>query len=271
MSRISPDANLMLAILSNAALGGSSSVGAHSTAVHAVGSRRASSWRSAANAKSVSYHGECPPDNDMRRATAPGSPSLLLTSCRGEECGQRCRHYLSPTDSRGTLRVPHGANPGWRFVSAAGRYRVRPAAGRVSTRRRGSDRRASLEDGPEDGSPSGPGYAPRARPARSPISKTGRGGLPEDTVRTAAGAAPASLASAAAVAVAALGIWVFGIGMLVQNWHRAKAERQRAEADQRRAEAEKDRHTESMAALTELIRRTAPPSSQAGPPLGPAE
>ena len=71
-------------------------------------------------------------------------------------------------------------------------------------------------------------------------------------------AAQASLASAAAAAVAALGIWVFGIGMLVQNWHRAKAERHRAEA-------EKDRHTESMAALTELIRRTAPPSSQAGP------
>ena len=228
--------------------------------------------------------------------TYAGRPRLGARLCSSPPArGDSCR-YLSPTDSRGTLPVPHGANPGWRFVSAAGRYRVRPAAGRVSTRRRGSDRRASLEDGPEDGSPSGPGYAPRARPARSPISKTGRGGLPEDTVRTAAGVAPAftgsraapcrsrpcwhspagvndyemaslaasqmaaqaSLASAAAAAVAALGIWVFGIGMLVQNWRRAKAERHRAEA-------EKDRHTEAMAALTELIRRTAPPSSQAGP------
>ena len=77
--------------------------------------------------------------------------------------------------------------------------------------------------------------------------------------------------------VAASGIWVFGAGMLVQNWLRAKAERRRAEADQRRAkaeknrhtesmeaekrraEAEKNRHTESMTALSELIRRTSPP------------
>ena len=43
----------------------------------------------------------------------------------------------------------------------------------------------------------------------------------------------------------ALGIWVFGVGMLVQNWRRAKAG--------------KNRHTESMTALSELIRRTSPP------------
>ena len=150
-------------------------------------------------------------------------------------------------------------------------------------------------------------------PARSPISKTGRGGLPEDTARTAVGVAPAftgswaapcrsrpcryslagmneyemaslaasrmaaqaSLASAAAAAVAALGIWVFGIGMLVQNWRRAKAERHRAEAEKDRhtesMEADRRRHEQAMAALTELIRRTAPPSSQAGPPPDPAE
>ena len=106
--------------------------------------------------------------------------------------------------------------------------------------------------------------------------------------------------------VAASGIWVFGAGMLVQNWRRAKAERRRVEAeknrhtesmeadrrraeveknrhtesmeaDQRRAEAEKNRHTESMeadrrrheeamTALTELIRRTSSP-----PRPGPAE
>ena len=80
--------------------------------------------------------------------------------------------------------------------------------------------------------------------------------------------------------IAASGIWVFGAGILVQNWRRAKAERRRAEADQRRAEAEKDRHTESMeadrhrheeamTALIEIIRRMSPPSSPPQP--GPAE
>ena len=59
-----------------------------------------------------------------------------------------------------------------------------------------------------------------------------------------------------AAIVAAAGIWVFGSAM-----HRSN--KQRAEAEQRRAEAERDRHTESMTALKELIRRTAPP--QAGP------
>ena len=88
-----------------------------------------------------------------------------------------------------------------------------------------------------------------------------------------------------AAIIAAAGIWVFGIGMLVQNWRRAKteqrraeaeknrhtesmeAEKRRAEAEQRRAEADERRHTESMTALTELIRRTSPTS----PPPGPAE
>ena len=57
-----------------------------------------------------------------------------------------------------------------------------------------------------------------------------------------------------AAIVAAAGIWVFGAAM-----HRSN--KQRAEAEQRRAEAERDRHTESMTALKELIRRTAPPQS----------
>ena len=88
-----------------------------------------------------------------------------------------------------------------------------------------------------------------------------------------------------AAIIAAVGIWVFGLGMLVQNWLRAKseqrradaeknrhtesmeAEKRRAEADERRAEADERRHTESMTALTELIRRTSPTS----PPPGPAE
>ena len=75
-----------------------------------------------------------------------------------------------------------------------------------------------------------------------------------------------------AAIIAADGIWVFGIGMLVQNWLRAKAEQlrakteqlraeaeqRRAEAEQRRAEAEQHRHEETMTALTELIRRTSP-------------
>ena len=99
--------------------------------------------------------------------------------------------------------------------------------------------------------------------------------------------------------IAAGGIWVFGIMMWFQNRNRKKADDNRAEADKRRAEAEKNRHTESMtalkdaaedrkaaqaaavedrkvtqgmlAALQELIRRTSPPSSQAGPQPGPAE
>ena len=70
--------------------------------------------------------------------------------------------------------------------------------------------------------------------------------------------------------VAASGIWVFGAGMLVQNWRRAKAERRRAEAEKNRhtesMEADRRRHEEAMTALTELIRRTSSP-----PRPGPAE
>ena len=62
-------------------------------------------------------------------------------------------------------------------------------------------------------------------------------------------------AFASTVSAVAAGIWRFGIAMNRSN-------KQRAEADQRRADAERDRHEESMMALKELIRRTAP---QAGP------
>ena len=65
-----------------------------------------------------------------------------------------------------------------------------------------------------------------------------------------------------AAIIAATGIWVFGIGMLAQNWLRAKAERRRAEQA-----AEEQKVTQGMlAALQELIRRTSPT-----PPPGPAE
>ena len=66
----------------------------------------------------------------------------------------------------------------------------------------------------------------------------------------------ASAVSAVAAAVAAVGIRRFGIAMDRSN-------KRRAEADQHRADVERDRHEESMTALKELIRRTAPP--QAGP------
>ena len=45
-------------------------------------------------------------------------------------------------------------------------------------------------------------------------------------------------------AIAALGVWVFGVDMLVRN--------------RRRAKAGKNRHEESMTALSELIRRPSP-------------
>ena len=66
-------------------------------------------------------------------------------------------------------------------------------------------------------------------------------------------------ASALGSPIAAVGIWFFGVVMLFQNRSRA-------------AQAAEDRKvTQAMlAALTELIRRTSPPSSQAGPPPGPA-
>ena len=98
-------------------------------------------------------------------------------------------------------------------------------------------------------------------------------------------AAWASVASAAAAAVAALGIWVFGIGMMRSNERRAETEKDRhtqimtafkdAAEDRKAAQADaaEDRKvTQGMlAALQELIRRTSPPSSQDGPQPGPAE
>ena len=91
--------------------------------------------------------------------------------------------------------------------------------------------------------------------------------------------------SAAAAAVAALGIWVFGIGMMRSNERRAETEKDRhtqimtafkdAAEDRKAAQADaaEDRKvTQGMlAALTEMLRRTSPPSSQAGPQPGPAE
>jgi len=63
-----------------------------------------------------------------------------------------------------------------------------------------------------------------------------------------------------AAIIAAAGIWFFGLAMLVQNWSKAKDA-----ADDRKV-------TQGMlAALTELVRRTSPPSSQDGPRPGPAE
>ena len=98
-------------------------------------------------------------------------------------------------------------------------------------------------------------------------------------------AAWASVASAAAAAVAALGIWVFGIGMMRSNTRRAETEKDRhtqimtafkdAAEDRKAAQADaaEDRKVTQgiLAALTELVRRTSPPSSQDGPQPGPAE
>ena len=84
-----------------------------------------------------------------------------------------------------------------------------------------------------------------------------------------------------AAIIAAAGIWVFGVGMLVQNWLRAKADQRRAaQADTAQQAMEGTlKAMEGMLtalerqgkALEELIRRTSPPSSQAGPRPGPAE
>ena len=82
-----------------------------------------------------------------------------------------------------------------------------------------------------------------------------------------------------AAIIAAAGIWVFGVGMLVQNWLRAKADQRRAaQADTAQQAMEGTlKAMEGMLtalerqgkALEEIIRRTAPPSSQAGPPARP--
>ena len=69
-------------------------------------------------------------------------------------------------------------------------------------------------------------------------------------------------AFASTVSAVAVAIWGFGIATNRSNKHRAEADQHRAETEERRADAERDRHEESMMALKELIRRTAP---QAGP------
>ena len=92
--------------------------------------------------------------------------------------------------------------------------------------------------------------------------------------------------------LAAVGIWVFGAFMVFQNWRKErKADAAQAQAVEDRkaaladaaearkvtqgmlADAAEDRKvTQAMlAALTELVRRTSPPSSQAGPQPSPAE
>ena len=71
-----------------------------------------------------------------------------------------------------------------------------------------------------------------------------------------------------AAIIAAAGIWVFGVGMLAQNWFRAKADQRRAaQADtaQRAMEGMLTALERQGKALEELIRRTSPPSSQGGP------
>ena len=85
--------------------------------------------------------------------------------------------------------------------------------------------------------------------------------------------------------IAAAGIWFFGFHMMRGNTRRADAEQNRhteamtalAQAAEDRkamqAQAAEDRKVTQgiLAALQELIRRTSPPSSQAGPQPGPAE
>ena len=75
--------------------------------------------------------------------------------------------------------------------------------------------------------------------------------------------AGATAFASAISAVAAVDIRRFGIAMNRSNKRRTEADRRRVEPDERRAEVERDRHEESMTALKELVRRTAPP--QAGP------
>ena len=77
-----------------------------------------------------------------------------------------------------------------------------------------------------------------------------------------------------AAIIAAAGIWVFGVGMLAQNWFRAKADQRcaaQADTAQRAMEGMLTALERQGKALEELIRRTSPPSSQAGPRPGPAE
>ena len=70
--------------------------------------------------------------------------------------------------------------------------------------------------------------------------------------------AAASVISAGAASVAAIGIWR-GIRAMVRS-NDDRAEQQR-EAMQLQREAGDKRHSETMTALQELIRRTAPPAT----------
>ena len=55
--------------------------------------------------------------------------------------------------------------------------------------------------------------------------------------------------------IAASGIWVFGVGVLVQNWRRAA----QADADRKATEGMLAALERQGKALEELIRRTSPP------------
>ena len=73
--------------------------------------------------------------------------------------------------------------------------------------------------------------------------------------------------TAIAILVSAAGIWFGAIAMIVAHIVRAKD----AKADREALRAAIDGLKRQGDVLAELIRRTAPPSSQAGPPPGPAE
>ena len=78
--------------------------------------------------------------------------------------------------------------------------------------------------------------------------------------------------------LAAVGVWWFGAIMVLQNRRKerkAGAAQMQAVEDRKAALADADadrKVTQGMlAALTEILRRTAPPSSQTGPRPAPAE
>ena len=73
-------------------------------------------------------------------------------------------------------------------------------------------------------------------------------------------------ASALGSPIAAVGIWFFGVVMLFQNRSRAA----QAAEDRKVTQAMLAALERQGAALAEIVRRTSPPSSQAGPRPGPA-
>ncbi len=90
--------------------------------------------------------------------------------------------------------------------------------------------------------------------------------------RRPADSAAASVISALAASVAAVGIWRGIRAMLRSNDDRAEQQREamqlqreavqlQREAMQQQREADDNRHSETMTALQELIRRTAPPAA----------